>query len=114
MVLRSVWVAAILMATSLIVQAENLGDRHMKALSKDCAVCHEEQPAKNGPPQARCVACHGDLKKLGNKPLPKGAVNPHLNHVEELYCSDCHHMHKQSENYCLQCHDDAFLGMKVP
>ena len=51
---------------------------------------------------------------IGNRPIAKGKVNPHLNHVEELYCKDCHHMHKPSQNYCSDCHDDKFLGFKVP
>ena len=78
----------------------------MKLPNANCALCHSETPPSERP--------NGDLKTLGSKPIPKGTVNPHLNHVEELYCRDCHHMHKPSTNYCEECHDNKFLGMKVP
>lgn len=32
--------------------------------------------------------------------------------VDELYCDDCHHVHKKSELYCQQCHED--MKLKVP
>lgn len=114
MVLKPFVMLAAALALAASAQAAGLGERHMAALKKDCSLCHAETPAAKAPAEAACTACHGDLAKLGNKPLSKGAVNPHLNHVEELYCSDCHHMHKPSTNYCLDCHDDAFLGFKVP
>lgn len=95
-------------------QAALLADRHMQRTNQDCAMCHEEKPAAQSPKEEKCKGCHGSLEQIGSKPLPKGKINPHLNHVEELYCSDCHQGHKQSKNYCLQCHDDAFLGMQVP
>lgn len=98
----------------LSAHGQGLDDTHMKSLGNNCAVCHQETPPALAPNEATCIKCHGDLTKLGSKPLPKGAVNPHMNHVEELYCADCHHIHKPSENYCLQCHDEASMGMKVP
>ena len=94
--------------------AGNLVDKHLKATEGKCVACHKETPPSAQPKEQVCYACHGDLKAIGNKPIAKGKVNPHLNHVEELYCKDCHHMHKPSQNYCSDCHDDKFLGFKVP
>lgn len=112
--MKNLAVMVLVASFAMSAQAQLLAERHVKALNADCIVCHEEKPASKAPAEVKCIACHGDLKTLGEKPLPEGAINPHLNHVDELYCADCHHMHKPSENYCLQCHDDSFLGMKVP
>lgn len=91
-----------------------LGKKHVQLAGGKCTACHDENPPSKAPPQAKCEKCHGDLKAVGSKPLPKqGMVNPHLTHVDELYCSDCHKMHTASKNYCQQCHDDGFK-FKIP
>lgn len=113
--IRSVCLIAIfVLASAGSANAQLLGDTHMKLPNANCALCHSETPPSERPKEQVCVKCHGDLKTLGSKPIPKGTVNPQLNHVEELYCRDCHHMHKPSTNYCEECHDNKFLGMKVP
>ena len=106
--------AIFVLASAGSANAQLLGDTHMKLPNANCALCQTETPPSERPKEQVCVKCHGDLKTLGSKPIPKGTVNPHLNHVEELYCRDCHHMHKTSTNYCEECHDNKFLGMKVP
>ena len=39
--------------------------------------------------------------------------NPHVSphYQDQLECTNCHHMHEESENFCGQCYDFKF---KVP
>lgn len=108
---------ALLMCAGLFpicAQAQNatntLLETHQKALGTNCQACHEETPPARKVPDAKCIGCHGDRATLGAR--SKSKPNPHSNHVDELYCSDCHHVHKPSELYCAQCHDN--FDLKVP
>lgn len=89
---------------------ELLLQRHQKALGSNCQACHTENPPAKKVPDDKCIGCHGERNALGAK--SKSKPNPHSNHVDELYCADCHHVHKPSELYCQQCHDD--FDLKVP
>lgn len=112
MVLRQGLLAGVLALASLLLNpavAQSL-DTHMKQSNFSCATCHEENPPASKVPEKKCIGCHGDRNALGQRINCK--PNPHSNHVDELYCDDCHHVHKKSELYCQQCHED--MKLKVP
>ena len=90
--------------------AAGLLETHQGKLGQNCGTCHTETSPSKKVPDAKCISCHGDRKALGER--SKSKPNPHMNHVDELYCSDCHHVHKASELYCQQCHED--FNLKVP
>lgn len=46
----------------------------MKLPNANCALCHSETPPSERPKEQVCVKCHGDLKTLGSKPIPKGTL----------------------------------------
>ncbi len=85
-----------------------LAGRHT-ATGMDCAACHKGSPEKK-PSMTVCLECHGPYDKLAAKG-EKLEPNPHMSHLGELECDNCHHGHKPSTDYCAQCH--AF-GLKVP
>lgn len=80
-----------------------------KSMGIECASCHKGTPPK--PPEMTvCLGCHGPYDKLaarGEKLEP----NPHMSHLGELECDNCHHGHKPSTDYCARCHT---FGLKVP
>ncbi|WP_418572198.1 cytochrome c3 family protein [Parasutterella sp.] len=94
--------------------AEYLADVHMKA-KVSCESCHgtatPETDAKV--PQAKCIACHGDLKQVSDQISKKRKVDPdpHWGHMVALDCNECHRGHQAGYNMCSQCHN---LDYKVP
>ena len=76
-----------------------LADKHKKA-GNECSNCHKETPPAVEAPKAVCLTCHE-----GYKDVAASYIDPHNAHTEYTNCSDCHHVHKKSENQCLQCHD---------
>lgn len=53
----------------------------------------------------QCLACHGDEKTLAERTQnldPNPHASPHVG--AKLDCSQCHKMHKPSEDPCTQCH----------
>ena len=81
-----------------------LGDRH-KAVKIECAQCHKDKPA--APVAAAvCSGCHPNVAK--EEKIRKNLPNPHKAHMEYPDCSDCHHVHKASENQCAGCHNFEF------
>ena len=110
----SLWLCAMLSAFACSNAASAADDllinKHQKALGASCQTCHAENPPSKKVPDDKCISCHGDRAALGAR--SKSKPNPHSNHVDELYCADCHHVHKPSEFYCQQCHDD--FNLKVP
>jgi len=75
-----------------------LADKHNKA-GFDCTSCHQETPPAAEAPTAVCLTCHANYKDQASS-----YIDPHNAHTEFTNCSDCHHVHKKSENQCLQCH----------
>lgn len=87
--------------------AETLGaDRHAAAGVK-CEACHgaDRQNPKT-PDISVCAGCHnidGLVEKTSKAKPANPHVSPHYN--KELECTNCHHMHSQSEDFCAQCHN---------
>ncbi len=81
-----------------------LADRH-KAAKIECAQCHKDKP---GAPvvAAVCSGCHPNVAK--EEKIRAKLPNPHKAHMEYPDCSDCHHVHKASENQCAGCHNFEF------
>lgn len=78
-----------------------LGERH-KAAGIACARCHGEKPA--APVAAGiCAGCHPNVAKT--EKIRDDLPNPHNAHMDYPNCTDCHHIHKASENQCGQCHN---------
>jgi hypothetical protein len=75
-----------------------LADKH-KAAGIECASCHKETPPAAEAPKDVCLTCHENYKDQA-----ASYIDPHNAHTEFTRCSDCHHVHKKSENQCLQCH----------
>ena len=51
----------------------------------------------------KCLECHGPLAQLAAMTMEL-ALNPHISHIPDLQCTDCHHAHREQENACLDCH----------
>lgn len=89
---------------------EFLADRH-GALNLDCAQCHIENPPEQDVSTAKCFSCHGNYEYLGRLTSHMGDHNPHLSHLGDVDCSDCHKGHIPSVLACNDCHT---YDMKVP
>lgn len=104
---------AMLLSASFSANAEVLGaDRHAQADVK-CEACHGADKANPKTPDiTTCTGCH-NVEKLVAKTAKVKPANPHTSphYGNELECTNCHHMHAQSEDYCAQCHN---FGYKVP
>jgi hypothetical protein len=81
-----------------------LADRH-KAAKVDCAQCHKDKPT-TPVASAVCSGCHPNVAK-GEK-IRDQLPNPHNGHMSYPECSDCHHVHRSSENQCAGCHHFEF------
>lgn len=81
-----------------------LADRH-KSAKVECVQCHKDKPAAPVA-TAVCSSCHPNVAK-GEK-IREKLPNPHKAHMEYPDCSDCHHVHKASENQCAGCHNFEF------
>ncbi len=53
-----------------------------------------------------CVQCHIGMDYLAIK-TDHLMRNPHLSHIPDLLCSDCHVSHGPQINYCGECHDNG-------
>jgi hypothetical protein len=65
-------------------------------------------------PMEKCLQCHEhnsytDLASRTEWLVEKIQRNPHKSHYGELECSNCHNMHRPSEDYCSQCHSPTNL-----
>ncbi len=88
------------------------GKKHQQA-GMTCVNCHATAKPAAAAPAAACVKCHANSGPsyvgLGAKPYTGdgGAVktvNPHLSHLVDLPCTECHKTHSASTVYCNQCH----------
>lgn len=76
-----------------------LADAHQSA-GISCSNCHAESPPASAVPGDVCLTCHGDYQEL----TAGSYTDPHNAHIAFADCSDCHHIHRPSENQCLACH----------
>ena len=60
----------------------------------------------------KCTQCHATVTLVAKTKNVK-PQNPHVSphYQDQLECTNCHHMHEESENFCGQCYDFKF---KVP
>ncbi len=80
-------------------------DKTHKVAGIECNQCHKQKPPA-APPAAVCGGCHKDIAK---SPKTKdGLANPHDAHMSYPECSDCHHVHKPSQNQCAGCHNFSY------
>lgn len=75
-----------------------LADRH-EAAGISCSDCHAEDPPVAAAATDTCMQCHEDYKELAASYL-----DPHNAHISYANCSDCHHVHRESEKICQGCH----------
>jgi fumarate reductase flavoprotein subunit len=83
----------------------SLSDTHI-ASGVGCSACHEknsEGTSQADAPSDRCLECHGPLAQLAAMTMELD-LNPHISHIPDLQCTDCHHAHREQENACLACH----------
>ena len=103
--LFSIVIFAVLMVVPALSQeGRDYKNKHTTEFGVECAGCHTENPPANNVSTKKCEECHGTLLEIGEKTDLPDKANPHINHNDELYCEDCHHIHKESVNYCLGCH----------
>ena len=103
-----------LLAAPCSAQDGRLLAKH-QATGATCTGCHRETPPAARPPQAICLACHGDQAKLAAataKAQPNPHAPPHLAADETQACADCHSIHKQSEVSCTDCHRSFEFNVK--
>jgi len=75
-----------------------LADKHEGA-GISCSDCHAEDPPAAAVATDTCTTCHEDYKELAASYL-----DPHNAHISYANCSDCHHVHRESEKICQGCH----------
>jgi len=75
-----------------------LADKH-EANGISCGDCHSEDPPADAVAKDNCMTCHEDYKELAASYL-----DPHNAHISYANCSDCHHVHRESEMICQGCH----------
>lgn len=95
------------MLSSFSCTAQNpnfLADKHVQQ-KISCESCHG---VNNSTGEERCIYCHGNMDKIGEKSQGKFTVNPHAPHGAHVSCLRCHKGHKEDENYCNKCHDFNF------
>jgi len=57
-------------------------------------------------PREKCLQCHKDFDQVIASTDHGGKENPHSPpHSNEMQCTMCHSMHKESQLYCTKCHD---------
>jgi hypothetical protein len=83
-----------------------LAGRH-EAAGISCSDCHTEDPPANSVATDTCLTCHEDYKELAASYL-----DPHNAHISYSNCSDCHHVHRESERICQGCHHT--FNVKAP
>jgi fumarate reductase flavoprotein subunit len=87
------------------VEAEPAADEALLLAGKhdaagiSCNDCHEEDPPAGSVATDTCLTCHEDYQELAASYL-----DPHNAHVTYSNCSDCHHVHRESEKICQGCH----------
>jgi hypothetical protein len=75
-----------------------LADKH-GAAGISCSDCHAEDPPASSVATDTCLTCHDDYQELAASYL-----DPHNAHITYTNCSDCHHVHRESERICQGCH----------
>ena len=75
-----------------------LADKH-EAAGISCSDCHTEDPPADAVATDTCMTCHEDYQELAASYL-----DPHNAHISYSNCSDCHHVHRESEMICQGCH----------
>lgn len=75
-----------------------LADKH-DAAGISCSDCHAEDPPADAVATDTCMTCHEDYQELAASYL-----DPHNAHISYSNCSDCHHVHRESEKICQGCH----------
>jgi hypothetical protein len=83
-----------------------LADKH-EAAGISCSDCHMEDPPADSVATDTCLTCHEDYKELAASYL-----DPHNAHIAYSNCSDCHHVHRESERICQGCHHT--FNVKAP
>jgi hypothetical protein len=83
-----------------------LADKH-DAAGISCGECHAEDPPASTVATDTCLTCHEDYKDLAASYL-----DPHNAHISYANCSDCHHVHRESERICQGCHHT--FNVKAP
>ena len=106
--------ATFALAAGAATAETQLHEAHSK-LGMTCTSCHLNENPQAVPrvESEKCIACHGDLKKVSETIKKKKAVDPdpHWNHMIDIACSDCHKEHRPGVNICEDCHN---LEYKVP
>jgi hypothetical protein len=85
-------------AEPAVEEAHLLAGKHDSA-GISCNDCHVEDPPAGSVGTDTCMECHDDYKELAASYL-----DPHNAHVTYSNCSDCHHVHRESEKICQGCH----------
>lgn len=96
-----------LCAVSVAASASPTAERHAQR-GLECSACHGKAALVEGAfvDSKTCIACHGDNAKVAERVAAKKKLktDPHLNHVVNVPCTDCHKGHQPSRNMCADCH----------
>lgn len=113
--LLSTMVLAVFLATAFQVSAQALHDLHQGA-GVPCTACHVENPPAARTPIETCVACHGTMvgpiEVEPAVPGPDPHRSPHLGPDEVPVCTECHRVHRPSEDTCSVCHRGFLFEME--
>jgi fumarate reductase flavoprotein subunit len=69
-----------------------------------CENCHGTDTGGTVVKKEKCMECHGDYNALvQTSSIHFYAMNPHWT-TGQAECTDCHHIHHESESVCSKCH----------
>ena len=107
----AVLILAALFAAASAQAAEKFGTDVHTARGMTFEMCHGKgNPAELDPPDIKkCTQCHATVTLVAKTKNVK-PQNPHVSphYQDQLECTNCHHMHEESENFCGQCYDFKF------
>lgn len=101
----SIALGVILLHEASGARGQVLQDKHGDA-GVQCSDCHRNT-SPEPPSHVVCVACHGTTLEREQPVRQRGPDphrSPHLGPGEVPVCSDCHHVHRESEVTCVMCH----------
>ena len=112
----SMTAALVLPAMNVFSQTAALGGGHGFLIDKHvtahvtCTQCHSAGTTV-APTTAICLTCHGGTYQNLAARTAIDMPNPHESHQGEIFCAECHHVHKASVTVCNQCHT---FDMRTP